>query len=170
MKLRLICPENVLPGARICAEAACRGIEAQVIAHLREKNMTTRQNPFGMPKSNYYAEASNDVNAETNGNTAVVTVNHPGIALHYFGGTVRPKKKALAVPIDPIVAGIWPSEYSGLGHRLFKTPGGALGDAETGRILYILLPKADIPADETVLPSDGEIYRSAENAIMEALS
>ena len=78
-------------------------------------------------------------------------------------------QKALAIPIDASVAGIWPSEYS-RDHKLFKTPGGALGDADTGKILYILLPKATIPEDKTVLPDDAAIFNAVENALMEAVS
>ena len=169
MKIRLIDPERLIPDAHAAAEASVRGVEALVIQHLRDKNDGTQPNRYGLPKTNYYAEASNDVAAGVAGNKISVEIDHPGIALHYEGGTVYPKKKALAIPIDPAVAGIWPSEYS-RDHKLFKTPGGALGDAETGKILYILLPKATIPADPTVLPTDEEIFGAVENALMEAVS
>jgi len=169
-KLRVLNPDVIAPDARLCAEAASRGIEVLVIDHLRKKNETTSQNRYGLTKSNYYAEASNNVESTVDGHVARVEVDHPGIALHYEGGTVLPKKKALAVPIDPKVAGIWPSEFTGAGGHLFKTPGGALGDAETGEILYILLPKATIPKDETVLPTDDQIFEAVGDAIMEALS
>ena len=55
-------------------------------------------------------------------------------------------------------------------HKLFKTPGGALGDADTGKILYILLPKATIPSDQSVLPTDAEIFGAVGEALMEAVS
>lgn len=169
MKLRLIDPERLIPDAHVAAEASVRGVEALIIQHLRDKNNGTQPNRYGLPKSNYYAEASNNVAAGVAGNKVNVEIDHPGISLHYEGGTVYPKKKALAIPIDPAVAGIWPSEYS-RDHKLFKTPGGALGDAETGKILYILLPKATIPEDKTVLPTDAEIFGAVENALMEAVS
>lgn len=169
MKLRLIDPERLIPDAHVAAEAAVRGVEALIIEHLRKKNDGTRPNRYGLPKSNYYADAAKNVEASVDGATVRVEIDHPGLAMHYEGGTVYPKKKALALPIDPAVAGIWPSEYS-QDHKLFKTPGGALGDAETGKILYILLPKATIPADKSVLPTDEETLKTAEEAVWEAFS
>lgn len=169
MKLRLIDPERLIPVAYVAAVASVRGVEVLIIDHLRKKNDGTQPNRYGLPKTNYYAEASNNVAAGVSGNKVNVEIDHPGISLHYEGGTVYPKKKALAIPIDPAVAGIWPSEYS-RDHKLFKTPGGALGDAKTGKILYILLPKATIPEDKTVLPTDAEIFGAVENALMEAVS
>ncbi len=169
MKIRLIDPESLIPDAHVAAEAAVRGVEALIIEHLRKKNDGTRPNRWGMPKTNYYADAAKNVEASVDGATVRVEIDHPGLAMHYEGGTVYPKKKALALPIDPAVAGIWPSEYS-QDHKLFKTPGGALGDAETGKILYILLPRATIPADPSVLPTDTEIFGAVEEALMEAVS
>ena len=169
MKLRLIDPERLIPDAHVAAEAAVHGVEALIIEHLRKKNDGTKPNRWGMPKTKYYAEASKNVEASVVGATIRVESDHPGLAMHYEGGTVYPKKKALALPIDPAVAGIWPSEYS-RDHKLFKTPGGALGDADTGKILYILLPKATIPSDQSVLPTDAEIFGADEEALMEAVS
>ena len=169
MKLRLIDPEGLIPDAHTAAEAAVRGVEALIIEHLRKKNDGTQPNRNGLPKTNYYAEASNNVAAGVTGNKVNVEIDHPGISMHYEGGTVYPKKKALALPIDPAVAGIWPSEYS-QDHKLFKTPGGALGDADNGKILYILLPKATIKADKSVLPTDEETLNTAEEAVWEAFS
>lgn len=169
MKLRLIDPERLIPDAHVAAEAAVRGVEALIIEHLRKKDDGTKPNRWGMPKTNYYADAAKNVEASVDGATVRVEIDHPGISLHYEGGTVYPKKKALAIPIDTSVAGIWPSEYS-RDHQLFKTPGGALGDADTGKILYILLPKATIPADKSVLPTDEETLKTAEEAVWEAFS
>ena len=169
MKIHLIDPERLIPDAHVAAEASVRGVEVLIIEHLRKKNAGTQPNRYGLPKTNYYAEASNNVAAGVAGNKVNVEIDHPGLAMHYEGGTVYPKKKALALPIDPAVAGIWPSEYS-QDHKLFKTPGGALGDAETGKILYILLPKATIPSDKSVLPTDAEIFGAVEEALMEAVS
>lgn len=169
MKLRLIDPERLIPDAHVAAEASVRGVEVLIIQHLRNKNNATQPNRYSLPKTNYYEVASKNVAAGVAGNKVNVEIDHPGISMHYEGGTVYPKKKALAVPVDPAVAGIWPSAYS-RDHQLFKTPGGALGDAETGKILYILLPKATIPEDKTVLPTDAEIFGAVEEALKEVVS
>ena len=169
MKLRLIDPEGLIPDAHAAAEAAVHGVEVLIIEHLQNKNDGTKPNRYGLPKKNYYADAAKNVAAGVTGNKVNVEIDHPGISMHYDGGTVYQKKKALALPIDPAVAGIWPSEYS-RDHKLFKTPGGALGDADTGKILYILLPKATIPSDQSVLPTAAEIFGAVEEALMEAVS
>ena len=169
MKLRLIDPERLIPDAHVAAEAAVHSVEVLIIKHLRNKNDGTKPNRYGLPKTKYYADAAKNVEASVDDATIRVEIDHPGLAMHYEGGTVYPKKKALAMPIDPAVAGIWPSEYS-RDHKLFKTPGGALGDADTGKILYILLPKATIPSDQSVLPTDAEIFGAVGEALMEAVS
>jgi len=174
---RIIIPNDLLSG-RVTAEKAAMRVTDLIIKHLRRKNNSTKPNPYGLPKTNYYAEAADTAQYETRGNGFTVSVGTDstdpkakgqGLNLHYEGGTVKPRKKALAVPIDPLVAGIWPSEYTGNGGHLFKTPGGALGDAETGRILYMLLPQAKIPADPTVLPTDDEIANSATLGLGQAI-
>ena len=169
MKLRLIDPERLIPDAHTAAEAAVRSVEVLIIDHLREKNNSTQPNRYGLPKTNYYAEAAKSVAASVDGATVRVEVDYPGLAMHYEGGTIRPKKKALAIPVDPAVADIWPSEYS-RDHELVTMPGGSLRDAKTGDILYILLPKVTIPADKTVLPTDEKILSEAEAAVWEAFS
>ena len=174
MKLRLIDPERLIPDAHTAAEASVRGVEALIIDHLRKKNDGTQPNRWGLPKSNYYADAAKNVSASVDGATVRVEIDHPGLAMHYEGGTVYPTggKKNIAIPIDPSVAGIWPSEYDPTPkhEKTFVSPAGAIGDRETGKILWILLPHAKIPADKTVLPTDAETLKAAEDAVWEAFS
>ena len=177
LKLKIKDAQNLIPDAKIAAQAAARGVEVLVIDHLREKNRSTAPSKFGLPKSNYYAEAAENVEAETDERVARVEVDYPGIALHYEGGTVYPKKKALAIPIDPSVATIWPSEANGIatgdGYTMFwpkNSSHGFIKDAETNTLLWLLVPKADIPADPTVLPTDESILSAAEAAVWEAFS
>ena len=182
MNLRLsISPEAVrdsMPPDSVMLDAAAHGMEVCVRRHLRAKNeRTPPRNNF--PKSNYYAEAASTARGSVSGGVAVVEVgpddpNGPGsgIALHYYGGTVYPKKKALAIPIDPAVAGIWPSSAQGdLGFIPSKDPANAgfLTNPDTGQVLWLLVPKATIPADPDVLPTDAELLNAAENAVLKLL-
>ena len=180
LKLRLIDPENLIPSANVAAEAAARRIEVLVIGHLRRRNESTSPKA-GFPKSNYYAKASKNVAASAAGRVARVEIDYPGVAMHYEGGTVRPKKKALAIPINPAVAGIWPSEAGGVAtggadderYAMIWPKGSSHGfikDTETNDLLWLLVPKATIPADPSVLPGDGEILGAAEDAVWEAVS
>lgn len=184
MNLRLtIKPEDVrdaMPPDRVLLEAAARGMVVAVRRHLREKNDRTPPKN-GFPKSNYYAEAADTARGSVADGVAVVEVgpddpNGPGsgIALHYYGGTVRPKKKALAIPISPAVAGMWPSEATGVGADLAmiwpkNSAHGFLKDNERNELLWLLVPKATIPADPDVLPSDDEVLSAAERAVLPLL-
>lgn len=175
---RIKLPADFIPSDRLTADRAAVRVADLVQKHLRKKNGLPRPNPFGMPKSDYYADAAETVLYEANGNRFEVSVGTEsgdpdakgiGIALHYEGGRVSPKNhKHLAIPIDPKVADIWPSEYAnGDDDALFFTPAGAVGDRKTGEILWLLVPHADIPADPTVLPTDEEINNAAKLGIGE---
>ena len=177
MKLRLIDPERLIPDAHTAAEAAVRGVEALIVDHLRKKNDGTQPNRWGLPKSNYYADAAKNVEASVDGATVRVEIDHPGLAMHYEGGTVYPKKKALAIPVDASVAGIWPSEANAFANEdeyaliwPKNSSHGFIKDVEQNQLLWLLIPKATIPADTSVLPTDAEILREAEEAVWEAFS
>ena len=177
MKLRLIDPERLIPDAHVAAEAAVHGVEALIIEHLRNKNDGTKPNRWGMPKTNYYADAAKNVEASVDGATVRVEIDHPGLAMHYEGGTVYPKKKALALPIDPAVAGIWPSEanaYANEDEYVLIWPKnsshGFIKDVEQNQLLWLLIPKATITADKSVLPTDEKTLNTAEEAVWEAFS
>lgn len=171
LTLKIKDPEKLLPGEREIVEAARRGVEVLVIEHLRRKNDSTSPKP-GFPKSNYYANAAKDVASSVSGSKATVEINHPGVALHFFGGTVLPKKKALAIPLEGIVWDVWPSEYQGELHPVKdkKTGKAYLVDDSLGLALYELVPKVAIPSDPSVLPTDEEILTAAEAAVWEMVA
>lgn len=163
-------------------EAAARGISNIVIRRLRDRNRRTAPNRNGLPKSNYYAQAADSVTTAVSGSEAEVQIRQPGVALHWKGGTVRPKpgKKALAIPVDPSVATIWPSEAGGIAtggadderYHLIWPKGsdhGWIKDTETNDILWLLKPKVTIPANPETLPTVAEMGEAAENAILEML-
>ena len=163
-------------------EAAARGISNVVIRRLRDRNKHTSANRNGLPKSNYYAKAADSVTTVVSGSKAEVQIREPGIALHWKGGTVRPKpgKKALAIPVDPTVATIWPSEAGGIAtggsddepYRLIWPKGsdhGWIKDTETNDLLWLLVPKVTIPANPETLPTVAEMGEAAEKAILEML-
>lgn len=177
LALKVHVPPELIVDSRTAAEAARMGVSELVREHLRSKNEATRPNRLtaGMPKSDYWADAADSVTSEVSGSVATVTVEKEGAALHYYGGVVYPKKKALAVPIDPSVAGIWPSEANALTDHIAmiwpkNSAHGFLKDTESGDLLWLLLPKATMKADASVLPTDAEIERAAVEAIGEAVA
>jgi len=158
---------DILPPARELAQAAARGVESAVKQHLRDRDMSRPVPANGMPHSGYWGDAADATRAVGN----VVEIDKEGAALHYEGGTVKPKKKALAVPIDPMVAGIWPSESGQeldvIWHEDNHT--GFLKDPETGNLLWLLIPQATIKADKSVLPEDGTMLDAAADYVMDYL-
>ena len=95
-------------------EAASRAMSVLLIKHFRDRNRT-RARRSGWPKTNYWADVAQTVTSEADGDKAVATIAKEGVRLHWLGGVVRPKNghKALAIPADPSVQGVWPSEYRG---------------------------------------------------------
>jgi hypothetical protein len=165
MKLTVTIPpaqlRDFIPSAETLAEAMGSGVFNLVKGHLaaRDKRPSRRS---GFPKSHYWAEAATAVHGPTvSGSTATIEIDKEGVALHYYGGTVKPNKaKALAIPLSPLVADIYPSEKGEL--DLIKTKKNAfLADPTTKEFLYLLVPQVTIPADPTVLPEEGKLVAAA---------
>lgn len=165
---------DILPSDREFAQAAGRGVMNVVKAHLVRKD--GRSSPeAGMRRTGYWGDAAASVSAEVDGNVAVVSIPKEGVALHYYGGTVRPTggKKALAIPKSPRTQGKRAEEFDPKHEIMYlvwpkKSKTGTLRDRETGEILYLLTGSAKIKADDDVLPKDEEMYAGAQ-AAMEAI-
>lgn len=176
MRLSLRVPRNadLPPPRRELLEAAGRGVSNAVKRHLVAKDASTPLRG-DMPKTGYYGEAAGSVTTEMEGEIAVVSIPKEGMALHYYGGVVYPTDghKALAIPKAAAVAGKRPAEADPSRQKLAlvwpkgeKT--GTLRDKESGEVVYLLVAKATIPKDETVLPTDAAMYDAA-NTAMEAI-
>ena len=158
---------------RLAFEAAGRGVFNLVRRHLVERNRT-RPKRGDFPHSNYWARRKVDISFQGRG-TAVIQVGSPGdgVALHYHGGIVRPKPghKALAIPQDRSVWNVKPSEYRGKLFVKWKkgATSGVLCDRKTGKALWLLVPKANIKADKTVLPEMRDMVAAGQKAAMAAM-
>ena len=148
-----------LPSTQTLAEAAAAGLRNIVTAHLDGKNDRAKHRE-GFPRSGYYTEAADSVQAKMlNDHAAVVSIQKEGIFLHYVGGVIYPKppRKYLAIPVNPAVWDQNPSEYDPSREKLHPV-GGKLRDQETDEIYYQLVKSATIKADPDVLPSDAAMY------------
>jgi len=188
LALKIHVPKDlVIEDERKAGQGMAEAVRDCIRQHLADKSMNTAPNRHGPPHSGYWHKAANTVKVEVQrGLHAVVAAgaesNDPkepgqGIALHYEGGTVYPKKKALAIPISPIVAGIWPSEAGAFSNEdeysVFwpkNSSHGFIKDNERGELLWLLLPKATIKADPTVMPAEGEMCDAAISGIWGAVS
>jgi len=173
LDLKITVPDDILASDHELAQAAGRGVSNIVKRHLVERDARGRSD--GLPRTGYYGDAAAGVTTEMDGNIAVVTIHKEGVALHYYGGVVYPTDghKALAIPKSIQGAGKRPAEADP-DHTKFalvwpkgKTAG-TLRDKETDEVVYLLVSKAKIKEDKTVLPTDAEL-ESAGMSAMEAI-
>jgi len=150
--------------------------------HLR--GLASRRHRPGLPHS-FYGRAADAVVSETVTGGAVITVPHEGLALRYYGGTVRPSGRVslvtgrpitrLAVPITGKGAeGKTPGDYkdlfvivsrrSGKAVLAGRKPGGKVG------ILFALVKSTRHTADKGVMPADADYERAASDALDELLT
>ena len=173
LDLKITVPDDILASDHELAQAAGRGVSNAVKRHLVERDSRGRSD--GLPRTGYYGDAASGVTTEVSGSRALVTIHKEGVALHYYGGVVYPTSghKALAIPKSIQGAGKRPAEADP-DHTKFalvwpkgeKT--GTLRDKETDEVVYLLVSKATIPEDKTILPTESEM-ESAGMAAMEAI-
>lgn len=90
------------------------GVEHAIRTHLDEAGYVGRKNKLGGNSTGFWKAVSNSVASVASESEAVVSLAHRGVALHYFGGEVVPKKaKALSVPVHKSAHGIYARQYPG---------------------------------------------------------
>lgn len=168
--------ENLAPAV---ADAAARGISNLLYNHFLKRNERTGRP--GWPKSDYWADAAESVIVSSwqNGD-AVVMARASGLLMHRDGGTILPKRgRFLAIPIHPMVAGIWPREVMQREKdvKLIPVRGGkgegyllALQVTDEVKLpLWRLARKATLKPDPSVLPTLEEQTEAATTAGKAAL-
>ena len=182
LDLKITVPDDILASDHELAQAAGEGVRDCIRQHLTDRSLHTEPNRHGLPHSGYWHKAANTVKIDAvSGSVATISIgaedDNPkspgqGVALHYYGGVVYPTggRKALAIPISTEVAGMNPREVNKLtgGIALVwpKNSGhGFLKDENTNELLWLLIPKATIKADPTVLPTDDKMRDAAMDMI-----
>lgn len=167
IKVKIKVPSDMILSGNEAAQAAEFAVRT-VVARNFEDHDATAKHRQGFRKSDYWMDASDATVSRVQGNKILVDCDKEGVAMHYAGGVVLPKRKALAIPADPSVGDMWPSEYAGEVSLIWNKgeSRGALKDPDTGEVLWWLVPKATIPADKSVLPSDDMILTAAIEAIV----
>ena len=176
LKLTVKSPARLPDGmtSRKLSLAAAEGVQVSVVRHLRRRNSSASRRS-GFTQSGYWLDAAASTTTAPAGDSAEVIIEKEGIALHYYGGTVHPVKgKALAIPIDPSVAGKNPRELNGLADSLAliwpkNSSHGFLKGKDTSNLLYLLVDSTRHKADRSVLPEDGEMAAEAESAMANAI-
>lgn len=163
------------PGLR---EAAAAGAAEHLRGHLEKRNDTP--NKLGGKRTNYWNDVAASTFHEVKGSDMVIGVDHVGAALHYFGGTIEPKRaKLLTIPASPAAHGKRAGEFENLAPVFFnrnkpaaKTVGALIrDDAPEGEfdVMFWLSTSADIPEDKTVLPPENDLTRAIIRAAEDAL-
>lgn len=168
MRLRVKVPADIIASPGEFAQAAGRGVSNAVKRHLADRD---RRGGRGLVRTGYYGDAANSVTTDAAGKLAVVTIHKEGMALHYYGGVVYPTDaKALAIPQVAAAVGKRPKEYDPGKSRLALVwpkgeTTGTLRDKKTDEVVYLLVSKATIKADSTVLPDESALADAAADAM-----
>lgn len=150
-------------------EGAQRAMTNTLVKHFRAKDRA-EPNAQGWKRSHWWNRVASSVTSRIDGTTAVAEIREPGVRLHWKGGTVKPTAghKALAIPADPSVKGIWPSEHGREDTFLAWPKDKPFGFiARKGekplRVLWWLTGATHHEADETVIPED-DLVQSVQKA------
>jgi hypothetical protein len=110
-------------GLREMNDMLGRAARNSVREHLRALNLST-PTPLGATKSNYYGRAAQGTSFWREAGGILVNIHTPGMALHYYGGTVTPganissatgqPTKYLSLPYAAEAYGHSPSEFPDL--------------------------------------------------------
>jgi hypothetical protein len=167
---------------------ASRGVLNRLREHF-QRMQSTRPNAKGWPRQNFWDQVRRSTSVQSLGNSAMIAVNHVGIALRFFGGVVRPvRRRWLAIPANADAYGKTPREFGG--HLQFIPPdkGGRgvarliqavaqavsfgrqrkdgsrrviAGDVTGGLVMFWLVKKTTHRPDPSVLPTDKELEKAA---------
>ena len=149
---------------KVAAHAAARTTQDHLTGIARQRH---RGGPF-----NFYAAAANKTTGRVDGNDIIISIDHTGIGLRYYGGTVRPGagKKYLTIPHDPEAHGRTAGDFRGQ-LFFFRNKTGTAGLAKRGekklRVMYWLVKKTDHKPDPSILPTSDE-YIAAIKPVVHA--
>jgi hypothetical protein len=159
-------------------EGAQRAMTNTLVKHFRSKDRS-EPNAKGWTRSHWWNRVATSVTSRIEGESAVADIREPGVLLHWKGGTVKPKNghKALAIPADSSVQGIWPSEHGREDTFLAWPKGKSFGFiAKKGEkplhVLWWLTGATHHEADPSVIPEDALVkgVAKAAQAVCKALA
>ncbi len=146
--------------------------------YLRTKD-AREPNRLGGKRTHYYRKAADTISYSNRGNTIQLTATHPGLALRYYGGTIRPKRaKLLTIPIHPKAHGERAEKFDLTLIKSGKGRGATLLLAKTGspekptppQIYYILSPKATHHPDPTIAPDSTDLHKTVKDTLQTYLN
>lgn len=174
--------------------AAGRGVRRLLMDYLGGLD-ASHANKIGGKRTHYYADAARNTSYDITSDGADVKTHQIGIALHYYGGIVKPTggRRFLTIPVDPSAYGRRAGEFDNLDIAWGRTQGGkprpiglvtknewayqtkknrksgvkevVSASWSAGKWMYALVYSATIPADKDILPAEDSIQLAALTAI-----
>lgn len=159
-----------------------RGAAAGHVRKLLHDHLAAR------PGRSYWKEAAEATEVEASGGQYTVAVHQRGVALHYYGGTVKPTGrissvtgkpiKRLLIPFDDSPLRKQKAELSELGIDpgdmfVLKKPARAILAAKQGSgvlMLGVLKTQQKFDADKTVLPTEEAMRQAGAEGANEAMN
>ena len=161
-------------------------VERQVARHMRDTKVP-QGNRLGGTSTGFWMKAIASIKGTSDRNAARVWIPARGVALQYYGGTVRAKNKPyLTIPISPLSHGKSVKEMGGHLYRFLSKKGNLIlatdpnpsrgGSSKSrkprsgppryrgGTPLYVLLKSVHINAHPDVLPQEAAIGAEAAKA------
>ena len=161
---------GVLAPARLLPVVGRAGVNVEQ-RHLRALNQA-RPNGLGGRGTNYYAAAARGTSYSVQPDGVTISINQIGIALHYYGGTVRPRAaKYLTIPAAPEAHGKRARDFGDL-EVVFGREGRpialarkARGKRGFGTILFRLVKSVTQRPDPTTIAPRSELIAGVTTAI-----
>ncbi len=180
------------------SRVAAHGVGLRLKDHFQDLERD-RPNKMGWPRQHFWSGARQAISEQYSGARVTLSITKPGVALHYFGGVVRPIiAEMLTIPAVAEAYGkrarergdliltkrenpktgklqlcLVKAEQSAaiLGPRSKKTGKRRFkkSTATGGEVIYWLARKVTIKPDKTVLPTDDQLETAAGEAVESTL-
>ena len=151
-------------------------VESLVLRRIRTV-LIPRGNKMGAPSTGFWQKAAASVKGTSTATEATVSIPDRGVALHYYGGTVKPSGRIssvtgraitrLAIPLDASAYGKSPGDFPKgsltlIGNVLARKLG--RGKDAPFTALFALVRSVHINPHPDILPPDAEIGATAAKA------
>ena len=132
----------------------------------------TRDHFFGLASTrhrkhvalNFWEDAAGSVGYRPDTEGVVITVDKPGVAQRYFGGTITHRNYShLWIPTDEN-AGKAPGEFEKMFKLINPTTNRGVALLK-GRVMFYLVPEVTQDEDKSVLPTDSEYETAAGRGV-----
>jgi len=156
--------DNATPKTEALRRAYERGVHLKIMADSGANVVKDhfidldRARHRGTTSFSFYGRAARATSHRVQNGSAIVAIDHEGIGLRRFGGTIRPRSgKYLTIPVDHQAHGKRVREFgNAIEWRINRRKGTGvvlLG----GKVLYALTKKATHKPDPSVLPTKQQI-------------